>query len=387
MDVFEKVNSSNEGFYADLSVWNDIQSKLTTLPDLIHHNEVDTLRQNLNKVFHRKAFLIQMGDCAERFTDACQTITHLKYKQCIFFKALIEHTIKTPVTVIGRIAGQYAKPRSHQMEVIAGQKVYAYHGDMINHEHASKPRTPDPQRMLQAYHASNQILTDLANCEEKIFTSHECFLLDYEKPLTRYKENVLYNLSTHLPWLGMRHLESKPHITYLSKINNPIAIKIGPNASIASILSVIQTLNPQNLIGKLILVSRLGINHVYDILPKIIAAIQENHLNVIWMCDPLHGNTQSDVYSKKFRLLEHAMDETMITCDILQQHNLQLGGLHLEVSYKTDILECIESFDELTEHRGYDSAVDPRLNHNQCVTYFNKILKNIKSLDQTVIPQ
>ncbi len=387
MDVFEKVNTSNEGFYADLGELNDIQSKLATLPDLIHYNEVDTLRQHLIKVFDQQAFLIQIGDCAERFTDASQTITHLKYKQFVFFKALIEHAIKTPVIVVGRIAGQYAKPRSHQMEVIGDKKVYAYHGDMINHEHASQPRTPDPLRMLQAYHASNKILAHLANYEEKIFTSHECFLLDYEKPLTRCRENVLYNLSTHLPWLGMRHLDSKSHITYLSKINNPIAIKIGANASIPSILSVIQTLNPKNVIGKLILVSRLGINHVFGMLPKIIAAIQDNHLNVIWMCDPLHGNTQSDVYGKKFRLLEHAMDETMITCDILRQNNLQLGGLHLEVSYKTDILECIESFDELTEHRVYDSAVDPRLNHNQCITYFNKILKNIKSVDQIAIRQ
>ncbi len=372
--------SANELTYNDNNLLADVQNQLATLPTLIEHNEVALLHQHFINVFHGQAFIIQMGDCAERFADACQNVTHYKYEQLIFFKRLVERVLKIPVITVGRIAGQYAKPRSSTTEIIAEQSVYAYHGDMINAEHAnnlSDSRNPDPYRMLQAYNASKKILLHLAEGEEKIFTSHECFLLAYEQPLTRIREEVQYNLSMHLPWLGMRNLESKPHVDYLSKIDNPVAIKIGPDASIASIVSVIQKINPQNQIGKIILIGRLGVTHVRDKLPKIIQVIKQAQLNVIWMWDPLHGNTHCDRQGKKYRLLQDLIEETIISCDILCENDIDLGGLHLEASYKTDILECVDSLDELVGNRAYDSALDPRLNHNQCIAYFNQVLTKI----------
>ncbi len=377
MDVYDiESNSIN---YNDCGFLTNVQNQLRALDPLVGYKEILRLREILIDVSYNKAFIIQIGDCAERFSEATQDVTNLKYKQFVFLKSLAESVLKKPVVLIGRIAGQYAKPRSCKMETINGEKIYAYHGDMINSEHDKSHRDPDPFRMLQAYHASQYILACLSRYKEKVFTSHECFLLEYEKPLTRSREDSQYNLSAHTLWLGMRNFSSQQHISYLAKINNPIAIKVGPNVSVSSLIDLLQEVNPQNLIGKITLVTRLGINNVNDKLPILADVIIKSKKNVIWMCDPLHGNTNCDQYHLKFRKLQDILNETYETFRILRKHNLYLGGLHLEASYKTDIIECIDSFEQLTPNRVYESAVDPRLNHNQCIHYFNEIMEKIRN--------
>ena len=370
----------NKPPYNDVELLDRVQKELHALPALIKHYEVDVLRGHLEKVFHRQAFIIQVGDCAERFSEASQAVTYSKYQQLIFLKSFIERALDLPVIAIGRIAGQYAKPRSAMMETVSDKSVYAYYGDIINAEHSKDSRHADPNRILQAYNVSKAVLSYLATFEKFVFTSHECFLLEYEKPLTRIQDNICYNLSTHFPWLGMRNILSEPHINYLSNIANPVALKIGTHTSPFWMVSAIQRLNPINQVGKIALVIRLGIDKVDKILPIFIQAIHENKLNVIWMCDPLHGNTQSDQYRKKFRLLKHAIEETIKVCDILHQSGTHLAGLHLEASYREDIQECISSHEELIENRIYESALDPRLNHNQCITYLEHVLEKINSL-------
>src|SRR3990167_10924116 len=213
-------------YYTDHDVLVHIQNQLSLLNPLIDYKDVLNLRELLVDVFYNKAFILQIGDCAEKFSEANQIVTDLKYQQYVFLKSLVESTLAKPVVLIGRIAGQYAKPRSCKMETVNGKKIYTYHGDMINSEHDKLSRNPDPSRILQAYYASYNILSYLTKYKEKIFTSHECFLLEYEKPLTKTQEDSQYNLSAHTLWLGMRNFTSPQHIEYLAKINNPIAIKI-----------------------------------------------------------------------------------------------------------------------------------------------------------------
>jgi 3-deoxy-7-phosphoheptulonate synthase len=364
--------------FEDVHLLKQIQEQLSSSIPLVSPMEVKKLTKELIKAFHQQSFIIQLGDCAERFSEAEPLISHLKYKQLNQAKLLIEEKINRSVIMIGRIAGQYAKPRSNGPENINGKLIYPYYGDMINSEYISESRNPDPYRILQAYHASKKIISHLKKFENPVYTSHECFLLEYEYPLTRKDQEKKYNLSTHLPWLGMRSIISKPHINYLSTIHNPIAIKIGADTPISTMISTIKQINSKNKIGKIVLILRLGKNNVHNSLPKLIEAVHENNLNVIWMNDPLHGNTKKDQYEKKYRLVDDAIEETVNICHVLFHYGIHLSGLHLEASYKSDILECVNSLDELTENRLYNSAVDPRLNNEQCTYFLEKVLNPIR---------
>jgi len=369
----------NDIDYQNTDLLDEVTQKLHCLPALVCKSEVDQLKNHLTEAYYGRAFVIQVGDCAERFVDAEASISNSKFNHLLELKSQIESRLKIPAISIGRIAGQYAKPRSAATEFINGKWVHVYRGDMINAESLQDNRNPNPLRILKAYDSSKAILTHKEFFKETIFTSHECLLLEYEMPLTRTQEGATYNLSTHFPWLGMRSISSAPHINYLSTINNPIALKIGPQTSFASMISVIQQLNPDNQIGKIALILRLGVSNVGDVLPKIIQAIRGNQLNVLWMSDPLHGNTQLDKYKRKFRLVSDAVHETTQICDILNKQGRHLSGLHLEATYKENIQECVSSLDELIEDRVYDSALDPRLNRMQCEYYIDQILQKIKA--------
>ncbi len=361
--------------YSDTNLVTKIQKKLCALPGLIKHTEIDALNNILEKVFRGEVFILQAGDCAERFSDAQEHITQKKCDQIFFLQSLIESIIKIPVVPVGRIAGQYAKPRSSVNEALKQNHMYAYHGDMINSEISGVSRNADPNRMLEAYTSSKTVISHISKFEKFLFTCHECFLLEYENSMTRLVGNTKYNLSTHTPWLGMRHIESEEHINYLSSIANPIAIKVGPTTPLHSLVSAIQRINKDNKGGKIIITTRIGFDKVADFLPQLIEVIHKNQLNVIWTCDPLHGNTQCDSYSKKFRLVPHAVEETIQTKNILNKNRCNFSGLHLEVSPETDILECILSLDDLIENRVYKSALDPRLNYNQCILYIKQALE------------
>ena len=379
MEIIERSLVSNGTFLNDSNTVIAIQKKLRAYPGLVDYDRIHDLKTLLEQTAQQSNFLLQMGDCAERFSENSREVIYAKQKQILSFKKLIEHTLSMPVVPIGRIAGQYAKPRSSSTEIINGQSIYPYHGDIINSESPYKSRVPDPERMIKAYAAAKLVLSHLADCGEQIFTSHECYLLEYENSLIRTVNNIQYNLSAHLLWLGMRNISSQSHINHLSSIDNPVALKIGPNLHAASIIAAIQQINPTNKQGKIILVTRLGYDKVCTLLPKLIEIIKQQQLQVIWMSDPLHGNTHLDKYGKKYRLVTHAIDETIETCDILRSYCIQLGGIHLEASPRMDIQECVFSTKELVENRTYDSALDPRLSASQCTEYLEQVLPSIQA--------
>jgi len=370
----EQINIVSNIKYADAVRLKQVQEILKQMLPLIKASEINELRHIMSKINQSNAFVIQLGDCAERFSDACESVTKSKCMQLIKLKELMHSKLNRQIHVIGRIAGQYAKPRSKPFEIVNNRPTLAYFGDLINHEHDVEARNPDPERLLTAYNSASKILSCLYACNDQLFTSHECFLLEYELPLTRNVDGKLYSFSTHFPWLGMRNINSKVHIQYLSKIHNPVAIKVGPGTHISTIISSIASINPDNDVGKIIVILRLGIENVKTHLPKLIEELTKKNMEVVWMCDPMHGNTKADKYGLKYRLLSSMIEETLEVIFVLSAYGLKLKGVHLEATYKSDVLECITSLDQLLPNRPYDSALDPRLNHEQCEYYLEKIM-------------
>lgn len=377
METLKSVPIYDHLFSKSFSELKNTQAQLRNLPPLIEHSEISILIESLKD----NGFILQIGDCAERFSEATSEITQMKYEQIIFLKKMLETKLELSVIPIGRIAGQYAKPRSAPMEIVDSEQILAYHGDIINAEMSShrQSRIPDPSRMLTAYDCSKKILSSLSQHETKVYSSHECFLLEYEYPLTRVMNNIQYGSSAHLLWLGMRNLESDKHISYLSQINNPIAIKVSSTSSVGSVLRAIKKINPENHKGKIVLVMRLGYKNVASFLPSLIQAVSGHRLNVIWVCDPLHGNTQVDGTGLKYRVVDHMVDETLKMSEVLALSQINLGGIHLEASPRSDIQECIMSDYELTKRRQYDSALDPRLNAEQCIYYLEKVSDGLRT--------
>ena len=365
--------------YPNLSALDHAQNKLRTLPSLVKNTEIRALSSMLANAGRGKSFIIQLGDCAERFAEAGDDITEKKYSHLVQIKNAVEKITGLPVTLIGRIAGQYGKPRSSVLELLGGKPVFSYHGDIVNAEHPTDCRHADPDRMLTAHQSSQKIISYLDAQQQKIFTSHECFLLEYEIAMTRQYQGKFYNTSTHFPWLGMRNIESSQHINYLECIENPIALKVSASISIPLLISVIKKLNPSNKLGRVTLITRLGYTKTKSHMPKLIEAILENKLNVVWMCDPLHGNTHKDQYGMKYRLLDEAIAETRDTLKCLVKMKQHFAGVHIEATYRTDVMECVSSPEELTPERTYQSAVDPRLNYDQSFMYINRLFENIST--------
>ncbi|MCO7225718.1 3-deoxy-7-phosphoheptulonate synthase class II [Pleionea sp. CnH1-48] len=409
--------------YQDRRAFNSVINELNTLPPLVSPKEVARLKELNAKASRGEAFILQAGDCAESFADCNQISINRKLQVILQMSALLMYSQGKPVVQIGRMAGQYAKPRSAHTETKAGLSLPCYRGDLINDIEFSKAaRTADPSRLLKGYSlasltlnyirafGSEQVKTFLqpdAWTEEKLlglsnsryapliqpiqqsmtmlghiqqyphpflsefFTCHEALHLHYEQALTRQQQNgEWYNLSTHLPWVGMR--TAKPdsaHIEYLRGITNPVAIKVGPRMSSNWLLEICQALNPDNQAGKLMLITRLGVDRVQDKLPELIRHIQSNKLNVTWCCDPMHGNTVVTDKGQKTRPFESIVKEMQETFEIHQALNSCLGGLHLELT-GDHVVECTggvhhASADDVKT--GYRSLVDPRLNPSQAI--------------------
>lgn len=348
--------------YNNQTALNEALLALSASDALVKVSDVARLSLRLAKAARGEAFILQAGDCAERFSEATSEITAKKQTHLFDLAATLSQHISQPIVTVGRIAGQYAKPRSCILEQNGAQSHYAYHGDMINAEHGVEHRAADPKRLLQAYHAAKTVLGGLS---QDVFTSHESLSLYYEQALTRETSAGLYNLSMHFPWLGMRNFLSEPHITYLSSIQNPIAIKVGPSADVDDIIRVVSRLNPEKVPGRISLILRLGVSCIDATLPKLIKAVQESGHLVTWLSDPLHGNTRVDGWGKKYRLYNEVLLEVMHVKRLLLAQGAVLGGLHLEISYRSDIRECVTDVSELVKDRVYDSALDPRLNYEQ----------------------
>lgn len=419
--------------YSDVNALKHIEDKLQHAPPLVVPFEVNGLKQQLAKAACGEAFILQGGDCAESFSECEPTIITNKLKILLQMSTILLHGLRKPIIRIGRIAGQYAKPRSCDYEKRDNITLPSYRGDAINcadfNLHA---RTADPTRLLSAYtysaqtlnylralvqhgfaslHHSEQwdlefvksssqkqhyqrVLKSITHAIELMntlgtspqanltrvdfYTSHEALLLPYEQALTRQHQQQWYNLSTHFPWVGMRTAQlDSAHIEYLRGIANPIAVKIGPDMTPMWLIELIDKLNPNNEPGRLTLIHRMGATQVEKCLPPLIRAVQATGKTVLWCCDPMHGNTQITETGIKTRHVNDILQELHSSFIVHKQLNSYLGGVHFELT-GDNVTECLGGADQLTVDdlaQQYTSLVDPRLNYQQSLEIAMRIVE------------
>jgi len=400
-------------------------NELQTLPPLVTSWEIESLKEKLAAVRAGKAFLFQAGDCAESFdlTQSSKIVNLVKVLLQTSF--IMIHEMGVPVVRVGRMAGQYAKPRSSAFETIDGVEMHNYRGDLINgFEKNQAKRIPDPKRLLEGYHKAGLTLNfiralgdegfaDLHYPEQweldfmqnnpyhqeyesmvksitqavkfmdavserrlqqsqkvDFYTSHEALNLFYDSAQTRRvpRKEGYFNLSAHMVWLGNRTRDlNEAHVEYLRGIENPIGIKIGPPYTIDEILKLIEKLNPTNEAGKIVLISRFGKNQVQKELPGLIQAVRREGFPVVWSSDPMHGNTFSSANDYKTRNFDHIMEELKHSFAIHRAEGSYLGSVHLELT-GDDVTECVGGAKGLDENGldvNYETFCDPRLNYEQ----------------------
>jgi 3-deoxy-7-phosphoheptulonate synthase len=410
--------------YDDAAELAAASAQLARLPPLVTSWEVLALKQSLAEAQEGQRFVLQGGDCAESFADCTSPIISNRLKVLLQMSLVLVHGLKRPVSRVGRFAGQYAKPRSTDQEVRDGVSLPSFRGDLINgQEFTAAARRSDPQRMIQAHAHSALTMNfvralidggfadlhhpeywDLAWVEHSplaaeyrkmvagigdslrfmetlagpiagfsrvdFFTSHEALLLHYEQALTRQvpRHRGWFNLSTHFPWIGMRTAAlDGAHVEYFRGISNPIAVKVGPSVKPEQLLPLIDALNPHDEPGRLTLIHRMGNAGIATVLPPLLDAVKREGRRVLWIADPMHGNTESTSNGHKTRRFDNIRGELDKAFDIHAAAGTRLGGVHLELTGE-DVTECMGGARDLSEtdlDRAYKSMVDPRLNYEQ----------------------
>lgn len=312
-------------------------------------------------------FLLHAGDCAETFRDNTRPSVTNRVSLWRNISAVIEAKCGRPVVTVGRIAGQYAKPRSAPVERRAGFALPSYFGDAVNDAHFSAgSRTPDPWNLVRAYEQSRKTLSYLGR--PGVFTSHEALLLDYELPQTRRvaAEDRRYDHSAHLLWIGDRtRALAGPHIAFAAGIANPIAVKIGPRATVTDLLALHDVLNPHNIPGRLAFIFRMGRERAYDLSHAMLTAIAAEGLVDRVVCDPMHGNTVVSRAGVKTRVVAEIEDELRAFFSACDDTGVTPGGIHLEVC-GDNVSECVATWiDDAYLATNYRSVCDPRLNPEQ----------------------
>ena len=423
--------------YKDHAALADISKRLAKLPPLVTAWEIATLKQQLALAVDGKRFVLQGGDCAERFDDCDEETITSKLKILLQMSLVLTQGSKMPVTRIGRFAGQYAKPRSEDLETRNGEKLPSYRGDIINRPaFTAADREPDPVRMLQGYECSALTLNylralvrggfaDLHHPENwdldfvqhspladeyrriaksvgdslqfmenvlgvqaaemrsvEFFTSHEGLLLYYEEAQTRHMSGHHYNMSTHFPWIGARTLDPDgAHIEYFRGIANPIGVKIAANTPPDTIRRLLDVLHPSGEPGRLTFIHRFGKDKIADALPGLIELVRESGKPVLFCCDPMHGNTRSTADGTKTRDFRDILGELDQAFEIHAACKSRLGGVHIELTGE-DVTECTGGARGLTDSdlkRAYKTEVDPRLNYEQSLEIAMLISKKMES--------
>ena len=413
--------------YDDLPALERAVADLSRLPPIVVSWEIENLRTRLSAAQRGEAFLLQGGDCAESLADCESDRIAKQLKVLLQMSMVLLQAMKRPIVRVGRFAGQYAKPRSADTETREGVTLPAYRGDLVNHpEFTPAARRPDPQLLLRGYERAALTLNfvralvdggfaDLHHpeywdlgfmCHAKLredyerivgaigdaldffesltgqkvgeanrvefFASHEGLHLLYEQAQTRFiaRQNRWYNLSTHMPWIGMRtaHIDGA-HVEYFRGIANPIGVKVGAAMSDEWLQELVATLNPQNQPGRLTLIHRFGVKDIEQHLPRVIAAVRRTGSTVLWCCDPMHGNTETTSGGIKTRRFENILKELDLSFRIHRELGSILGGAHIELTGE-DVTECTGGARGLTDadlQRAYRSQVDPRLNYEQAL--------------------
>ncbi|MGA7147310.1 MAG: 3-deoxy-7-phosphoheptulonate synthase class II, partial [Microbacterium sp.] len=401
----------------------EVSAEIATLPPLVFAGEVDNLRDSLARAASGNAFLLQGGDCAETFAGATAEQIRNRIKTVLQMAVVLTYGASMPIVKMGRMAGQFAKPRSSDDETRGDVTLPAYRGDIVNgYDFTEASRQADPQRLLKGYHTAastinliraftqggfadlrevhswnkgfaqnpaNQKYERLANEIDRairfmgaagadfdelkrveFYTGHEGLLMDYERPMTRIdsRTNTPYNTSAHFLWVGERTRDlDGAHVDYFSKIRNPIGVKLGPSTSPETALALIDKLDPNREPGRLTFITRMGAGKIRDALPPLLEAVRDSGATPLWVTDPMHGNGMKTPTGYKTRRFDDVVDEVRGFFEAHRAVGTFPGGIHIELT-GDDVTECLggsEEIDEAALATRYESLCDPRLNHMQ----------------------
>ena len=423
LDAWKSLPIKQQPEYPDVAAVAEVAAELSALPPLVFAGEVDTLKARLGQAASGQAFLLQGGDCAETFSGATADKIRNRVKTVLQMAVVLTYGASMPVVKMGRMAGQFAKPRSSDVETRGDVTLPAFRGEIVNgFDFTAASREADPKRLLQAYHTSASTLNliraftqggfaDLrevhswnkgfaenpankryeglaaeidraikfmeacgADFEElrrvEFYTGHEGLLMDYERPLTRIdsRTSEIYNTSGHFLWVGERTRElDGAHVEYFSHIRNPIGVKLGPTTSPETALALIDKLDPEREPGRLTFITRMGAGKIRDALPPLLQAVKDSGAQPLWVTDPMHGNGITTPTGYKTRRFDDVVDEVRGFFEAHRAVGTFPGGIHVELT-GDDVTECLggaEHIDEATLATRYESLCDPRLNHKQ----------------------
>ncbi|MFF3322710.1 3-deoxy-7-phosphoheptulonate synthase [Streptomyces sp. NPDC002889] len=353
---------------------------LSEAPSLVSPAGLAELKGLLADVARGAARILQAGDCAESFAEYSPAHVRAKAGTVSRLAARLARTGGTEVVSVGRTAGQFAKPRSDAVETVDGRHLPVFRGHLVNGEGTSAAdRRNDPDRMLRAYELSGAAAAQLeANAADgrRIWTSHEALVMDYEVPLVRYHEaeGRWFLGSTHFPWIGERTRDVRgAHVRLFANLANPVACKVGPTATPEQLRELCRVLDPEREPGRLTLIARLGHRAAADRLPALVQTVREAGHPVVWVCDPMHGNTVRTAGGIKTRYVQHIAAEAVAFARVLTGLGLHPGGLHLETAADA-VTECVgvDVPDEYALGRHYTSLCDPRLNVLQALEVIDR---------------
>ena len=427
LDTWRGLPITQQPEYPDAKALADVEAKLRNYPPLVFAGEARSLRAGLKDAADGKAFLLQGGDCAESFAEFHPDNIRDTFRVLLQMAVVMTFGAAVPVVKVGRMAGQFAKPRSAATETRDGVELPSYRGDVVNGiEFTTEARTPDPDRLIQSYaqaastlnlirafshggysdlqrvHGWNlgfvdnspageryreladritEALAFMEACgltsesvhalrETDFYTSHEALLLGYEQSMTRIDSTTgeWYDTSAHMLWIGDRTRQlDGAHVEFMRGIQNPLGVKAGPTLGSDELLRLIDVLNPENEGGRLTVICRMGADKVATALPPLVGAVKREGRNVLWSCDPMHGNTIKASNGYKTRRVDHVLSEVERFFEIHQAEGTHAGGLHFEMTGQ-DVTECLGGAQDITEQNlgdRYHTHCDPRLNASQ----------------------
>ncbi|HYE51614.1 MAG TPA: 3-deoxy-7-phosphoheptulonate synthase class II [Azospirillaceae bacterium] len=431
--------------YPDQAKVAAVETRLANYPPLVFAGEARRLKEHLGRVARGDGFLLQGGDCAESFAEFHPNNIRDTFRVLLQMAIVLTFGGATPVVKVGRMAGQFAKPRSADTEVIDGKELPSYRGDIINgFDFEAAARIPDPERMVQAYNQAaatlnllrafaqggyadlhkvhqwnlgfverspqgeryqdladrlDEALAFMAACgitgetsapirETELFTSHEALLLPYEQALTRVDSTTgdWYDVSAHMLWIGDRTRQADgAHVEFLRGVKNPIGLKCGPSMDPDDLLRLIDILNPSDEPGRLTLIARMGHDKVADKLPGLIRRVKREGRQVVWSCDPMHGNTVKSANGYKTRPFDRILAEVRGFFEACRAEGVHAGGVHFEMTGQ-DVTECTGGAQAITEHAlalRYHTACDPRLNASQALELAFLVAEELKRARQS----
>lgn len=423
LDAWRDLPIKQQPSWPDSAELDSVYAELRRVPPLVFAGEVDELTKTLSRVAAGRAFVLQGGDCAETFAGATADQIRNRVKTILQMAVVLTYGASVPVVKMGRMAGQFAKPRSSDLETRGEVTLPAYRGDMVNgYEFSEESRRHDPRRMLEGYHTSASTLNliraftqggfaDLrmvhswnkgfaanpanaryeglakeidraikfmeaagANFDElkrvDFYAAHEGLLMDYERAMTRIdsRTGLPYDTSAHFLWIGERTRDlDGAHVDFFSRVKNPIGVKLGPKTTVSDMEKLIDKLDPERIPGRLTFITRMGAQSIRDALPPLLEAVSGFEAQPIWITDPMHGNGITTQTGYKTRRFDDVVDEVKGFFAAHREVGTYPGGLHVELT-GDDVTECLggsQQIDELGLETRYESLCDPRLNHQQ----------------------